>query len=574
MPETFTYPALKLRQHPEATPIVLFGAAAPEIARWGGVPQKASLGGASGTETTGFQRELNDRRLEALGEFFSEEKNVIQNPLLCAMREGPGGSVRFVPKDENGGGSECVIGSIEISFADLNGAPLVELLRLAREELEKRLPSLAETELDPSAIARLRHRAGASTAEPTESGAEEELSEDSDNGELIGVIEDESHIADFWQEIAIRQQLLEEIGPEFHDETFLGYSREAMLSFLKPIVIVDGQHRLNGALLAAEAKVEEDPHALGRLEDLIAGGVGPDEAALQVQQRFARRLPVSLLLSPDPEEHVFQFVIVNQKATPIGRALLGTIVSTTLSNDELQSVQERLMNAGIDVEDSRAIASLSRDERSPFCGLVEKGLATEGPGLLSWSVFGSIVRMFRELQGGKLFGQRNDYADKWKREFLPNSGIIKAHASVGFADPYEFWRDLRGPWREVFIVFWSAVRDRFANVDDDQAYNYWGNPRTSNLFNKISLTILAADYFQFLCELRSGIDSSEHVKDLVNDWLDGVADNYFSRDWRLSGVKKDSIIVRNQWADLWFEYRKDPVRLPRVEAYAPRAALQ
>ena len=61
----------------------------------------------------------------------------------------------------------------------------------------------------------------------------------------------------------------------------------------------------------------------------------------------SRRLPISLLLDDSPEEHVFQFVVVNQKATPIGRALLGTIVSTSLTAEELDKVAQRLTQAGI-----------------------------------------------------------------------------------------------------------------------------------------------------------------------------------------------------------------------------------
>lgn len=74
-----------------------------------------------------------------------------------------------------------------------------------------------------------------------------------------------------------------------------------------------------------------------------------------------------------PAEHVFQFVVVNQKATPIGRALLGTIVSTSLSAEELEGVSARLEAAGIPLEDPQAIAFLTRHPDSPFKDLVEKG---------------------------------------------------------------------------------------------------------------------------------------------------------------------------------------------------------
>lgn len=88
-------------------------------------------------------------------------------------------------------------------------------------------------------------------------------------------------------------------------------------------------------------------------------------------------MPVSLLLSSDPAEQVFQFVVINQKATPIERSLLGTIVSTTLTNDEMEQVSERLRSSGIQLEEARAITWMARSEESPFCRLVERGVEDE-----------------------------------------------------------------------------------------------------------------------------------------------------------------------------------------------------
>ncbi len=63
-------------------------------------------------------------------------------------------------------------------------------------------------------------------------------------------------------------------------------------------------------------------------------------------------------------------------------------------------MSRRLSDAGIALEDSRAIASLTRDPASPFFNLVERGLTTEGRHLLSWPIFSGLVRIFRDLQGG------------------------------------------------------------------------------------------------------------------------------------------------------------------------------
>lgn len=208
---------------------------------------------------------------------------------------------------------------------------------------------------------------------------------------------------------------------------------------------------------------------------------------------------------------------------------------------------------------ARAIAFLTRSPSSPFYGRVQRGLEAEGSDLLPWTVLASLVSMFRELKGGRLFGQELDFADLWGRRLLPVSGIVAADSLPEARDE---WRHDDGPWREVFIQFFSAVRDRLADQTDEEAENFWGNPRSSNLFNKISLTILAADFFAFLTDGKHKIDSADEIPGYVADWLEDVDPRYFARSWELEGVKKDAPGTRNQWADLWARYRRDPSRLP------------
>lgn len=566
-----SYPAVRVRQTEEAGELVLFAAPAMEIDDWSGIPQRERLG--ADTEAVGFQREENKKRLDELVSFFAHGRNVIQNPLLCASRDAT--KVNFDGVD-NGDGT--AVGTVTIEWEDLSTLPLVELLRRVRTTLEDRLPELADMQLDEAKVARLKERANvehpdlvveADDADDVDAAEEDGAGSDDASEDSEGATEsasavlfsDETHIADFWEEVAARVRLLEESGGSFEGDTFLGFSKEAMIAYLQPVVVVDGQHRLRGAILAAERAVNSEA-LQAEVEAAVEAGSDPDEIVEELKRREARRLPVSLLLEPSPAEHVFQFVVVNQKATPIGRALLGTIVSTSLSANELAGVSERLTSAGIPLEDSQAIAYLTRHPDSPFRDLVEKGLTNEGTDLLQWNVLGSLVRVFRELKGGRLFHEKLDYADKWRRDQLDGSGIV-----AGAADgetKLAYWARPDGPWRDVFIAFWSAVRDRLATTDDKDAGNYWGSPRSSNLFNKISLTILAADFFQFLTDRGYTIDAATDVKDFVEEWLKDVKTTYYSRDWKIGGVKKDAPGTRAQWAYLWVQYRKDPQSLPQV----------
>ena len=387
-----------------------------------------------------------------------------------------------------------------------------------------------------------------------------------DNGDPTGVLFEESHITDFWQDVAALHEIVKSLDLPLSTDEFLGYTKDSILSYLRPIVLVDGQHRLRGALAAARQQWSNES-IQNEVADRIAEGELEEEVEAEILRREARLLPISLLMSPDPEEQVFQFVVVNQKATPIGRALLGTIVSTTLSSDEISNVATRLKNAGIQVEESQAITYLARHPDSPFRGLVERGLAGDTQDVLKWNVFASLIAIFRTLRGGKLFGERNDYAELWKQKFLSRSEIVAPYEARGFRKPEEYWRRIDGPWRDVFMTFWTEVRDTFGNTREPDNPNYWGRPRRSNLFNKVSLTILAADFFQFLVESRTKLASTDQIPALVEEWLENVNKSYFDRDWLLqkAGVKKDSVGIRNQWASLWSDYRKGR-RLPSGQA--------
>ena len=250
-------------------------------------------------------------------------------------------------------------------------------------------------------------------------------------------------------------------------------------------------------------------------------------------------------------------------------ALLATIISTSLSEGELEPVKDRLENAGIPLKSSQVITYLARNQASPFAGLVARGLADEGQDLLDWSVLGQLVAMFRDLKGGRFYHDRKiDYADSWKRRFLEASKIVKS-PSEG-RSVYDAWREPDGPWRTVFIAFWSEVRDIMGCTDNPDASNFWGRPRTSNLFNKPSLMTLATDFFSFLADGRRTIESEAELRIHVQAWLQEVNRNYFARNWQLSpsSVKKDAPATRKQWSKLWFSYRRDPKSLPNVRSYA------
>jgi hypothetical protein len=571
----FTYPAVRLRQTPNGPWLIMFGAPATEIDAWSGVPQKKAE--KDEEETLGFQRDENKQRIEQLVEFYRSPENIIQNPLLLATRGLKSGAVRFVQTGYSTPDAEY--GTVHITIDQWEARLLVDLIREVKDDLEKRVPSLKARDVDMSLVDSIKRRTRilptdavvhAEADEADEDADQEEQGEEDVTDAAGAVFSDESHVVDFWDELSARIYILEEMRKTYKADEFSGVTKDAMIAFLKPVLVVDGQHRLRGATKAAREEANK-PEYRKKVEAAINAGQSHFPVQRRIESEVSRRLPVCLLQADDPAEHVFQFVVVNQKATPLKRSLLGTIVSTTLSNQEAERVSVRLERAGIRMEESRAIASLIRDPKSPFYKLVERGLPSDAEDLLQWTVFGSLVKIFQRLEGARLFGKKNDYARIWRDKCLDDCAVVAKWESHKSKCAFDYWRELRGPWRAVFISFWNAVREHLAVQNSEEAFNYWGRPRTSNLFNKISLTILAADFFQYMSITRTTIAQIDDIPKVVNQWLEGVSASYFARDWNLSGVKKDAPGIRKQWALIWQNYRESPDKLPSVSQYRKAA---
>jgi|694.fasta_scaffold04644_10 hypothetical protein len=570
----YEYKAVKVKQAKDGQPIIMFGAPAVEIEEWGGVPQKKELGGRDGTETTGFQRDEDPDRINKIGAFYSNPSNTIQNPLLIAPRTQPGSEINFFPTESSKEDEMIQHGKLVIKVKDLNKLNLLELLQQLKDSLIQRVPEFASRPLLEDMVNDFKERAGQeghellSQSQDEEDEAEENSESNNDDNSSdveAALFSEESHVMEFFDEVNARIAVINEI-PDFDRSEFLGFNKDAIISFLKPAIIVDGQHRLMGALTAARNELSKEPYST-RIEELVQSGATTEEIEPKLLLEVSRRLPVSMLFNSDPAEHVFQFVIVNQKATPIGKALLGTIVATTLSNEENERVSSRLIDSGIQIEEARHVAFLSRDPSSPFCNFVERGLSSDGNSKLPFNVLVELVKVFRDLKGGKLWGSKLDYADLWSRNMLESSQIISDWHSQGYTNAREFWRSQKGPWRMVFIEFWNTVREQLAS-DDPDSHNYWGDTRKSNIFNKIYLQILAADFFKHLNERRKSLDTIESIRSIVTeDWLETAKPSYFARDWKLAGIKKDSPGIRKQWANLWVNYREGGGNAPRPSEF-------
>lgn len=564
----YTYRGVVTKQVPEGPEVVLFSAPAVDIERWAGIPQRRRIEVKDdAVETAGFQRESKASRIQEIAKFMQNAENVIQNPLLAATQEV---ELIHISSDADG------ICTIRIEDPALNDKSLLELFDSARKQLHRRLPELQSRAVPADLVAELRQGLSEHYDELSDDAGDESLEEGADgdqatgngNGDsdiASGLFQEETQVVDFYDELNARYTVLAELGAvAAHLDSVGGFSRAYLESLLRPVVLVDGQHRLLGALEAIEL-ARESENGRDRQAQLISDGCAPEEAADQFSREVSRSLPISLLATESPAEHVFQFVVVNQKATPMSNALLGTIVSTSLTNDELDKIAIRLSEAGIRLEASRAVAYLTRSPQSPFCGLVSTGVSGDRPNALPWSVLLRLANMIRELEGGKAFHPPSiDFVKNWARNYLDSTGLIPEDVE----DRREYWRRNDGPWRELFIRLHTKIRDFFGDTHDLKAANAWGSTQ-SNLFNMVSLTILTQDFFAFLREGGRALADWEDVDVALGDWLEGLNQSYFNRDWRMEGTKKDQPAIKQAWSSAWFGYRLERDRMPRVEVYNP-----
>jgi len=266
---TYRYRAYRMKQTPDSEPLLLFSAHALEIEAWAGIPQRGRLGGG---ETVGFQRQENDSRVRELAGFFNEPRNVVQNPLLCALQNET--SVVF---NESVAGSE--FGELEITAEALSELTLLALIQKVIAGLEARMPNLAAQPIDQARLAEVVRCASelhdlaaleesdADTDEPDYENDEDEEAESDDDesaGDVASVLlTEETQLVDFYQELKVRADVLGRLSSTTDLDELLGFSKDAMISYLQPVVLVDGQHRLRGAITSAKMAAES---AKGREE--------------------------------------------------------------------------------------------------------------------------------------------------------------------------------------------------------------------------------------------------------------------------------------------------------------------
>lgn len=204
--DPFEYPAFRSVQNATAKDLILFDAPATEIAQWAGIPQRGRM---NNEETVGFQRQQDLKRVAAISAFFSEENNIIQNPLLCAAQALT--DVTFTPTSDDGR-----YGVLRIAKQNLMSFSLGDLLKQLQKKLELRMPHLTSESVTQDRYTEALNAFNTqqsllevsvdSSGELEENPGEESEPADADSEEELNSLlsSDESLIVEFYREVKLR----------------------------------------------------------------------------------------------------------------------------------------------------------------------------------------------------------------------------------------------------------------------------------------------------------------------------------------------------------------------------------
>lgn len=300
--------------------------------------------------------------------------------------------------------------TIEVDIPDFEQEPIKNLIKSAASHLE--------TRLSRETVADIQKNLDAAVAAALSLEDEEQVDDKFGGAGELDALDalqqsDRSYLGDFYAELKGYEAGLIEIKNE-------AQLRQILFSLLKPAIIVDGQHRVFGAAAA-------------------------DETIM---------LPVCALAGSNWVENVYQFVVINQKAKPIKPAFLSSIIATSLSDEEIDSVFSRLEVSKVDVDKAQVMNRVDRDNESPFKGMID--FEVQGaPGFLQFPGMHALVKQFQN--------------------------IPKSHRLLLSADEWEV-----DVWLPHFYALWSGVKEYFTSQDT----RLWLEPSDSNPNNLLKIVAL------------------------------------------------------------------------------------
>jgi hypothetical protein len=341
------------------------------------------------------------------------------------------------------------------------------------------------------------------------------LSTDVDNGEELDEAEEdvESLDDDFEDEqetdeltdeevdndepVEIGKSMLKEIRSRLDEpEKLTDEMIENLREMLMPALVIDGQHRLFGA-----AGVEEDLPML-----------------------------VCSLVSPSWKEQVFQFVVVNDKASGIPKPFITSLAGMSLTGVELKELENRLTQAGLKLWEVEVMQRLGYDSRSPFQGKIEfkvsGGNDSDG---LGYQTMKRIGKSWHHPRSAGLY-----------------TVMEKLYRSASDTKKFS-QKALRGKWQtsedwfDFLCLFWSEFKERFDGTEVWEMH--------SNLMTAVVLEMLQNDFLLYLDSTKDLVWDFEEddpekcrgmvlnqFRKLVKSFADKHKTSFYTKEWKAKSL--------------------------------------
>jgi|GEM_PF-6101593 len=251
----------------------------------------------------------------------------------------------------------------------------------------------------------------------------------------------------------------------------------------KPGLILDGQHRVFGAKDVSE---------------------------------FPFFLPVVLIPSLPPQEQVFHFYVLNNKAKPVDRTHLRRIVSTALSKKEIGNLYERFKQAGVETKSADWTHHMNHDSSSPFAGLVRQ--FKDGAGIIDENVAYQIVSKFMNIHK--------------KAKFLVE-GVTQWDA-----ENYDYKL-------EMFYRLWNAVRETYPTAWAQAIDPSQNEDRKRQILHKVSMVNLQEYIIDTLNKdmprnkmkgIPSPLSNGQTFEDECRLALPFLSEEFFMKEWKLKSL--------------------------------------
>jgi DGQHR domain-containing protein len=264
-------------------------------------------------------------------------------------------------------------------------------------------------------------------------------------------------------------------------------TRDAITEYVngvsKPGLIIDGQHRVFGAKNVSD---------------------------------FPINLPVVLLPGLDYREQVFHFYVLNNKAKPLSKTELRTIVSTSLSKREIGELYDRFRQVGVTAEQTEWTYQMNVADESPFKGLVNFSL-DGSRGVIPENVAHQVVSRFMNSKSKHKLLYKN--VPEWNSSTDPDKWAYRI---------------------KLFFAFWRAVKNKYPD-----AWNKAATETNTQILQKVSLLNLQ----DYLLDALNGemprrsakkepspFASSDTLEEEVGYQLEYLNEEFFLKEWKEKGL--------------------------------------